>query len=66
MRKRETGLSKAQRLVREGEAIVIRQRTLVLELGDNIKQAEELLKTFEATLKTLRKDLLATERREKN
>lgn len=58
--KGETELGKAEQLVREGQSIVMRQRTLVLALAkdqQNIKEAEQLLATFEATLNDLRKEL---------
>ena len=58
--KDETKLGLAERLVREGESLVVRQRTLVLELAkdqQSVKDAEELLRTFEKTLTDLRKDL---------
>jgi hypothetical protein len=58
--KGETELGRAEQLVREGQSIVMRQRTLVLALAkdqQNIKEAEQLLATFEATLNDLRKEL---------
>ena len=63
--KSETLLGKAERLVREGQSIVMRQRTVVLALAkeqQNIKEAERLLATFEATLNDLRKELYGINR----
>ncbi len=65
MAKTETKLGAAERLVREGESIVVRQRTLVLELAkdqQSITAAEELLRTFEKTLTDLRKELYRVKR----
>jgi hypothetical protein len=58
--KGETQLGRAEQLVREGQSIVMRQRTLVLALAkdqQNVKEAERLLAAFEATLNDLRKEL---------
>ena len=65
MAKTETKLGAAERLVREGESIVVRQRTLVLELANDqqsITAAEKLFKTFEKTLTELRKELYRIKR----
>jgi len=59
-------LGTAEQLVREGESIVMRQRTVVLGLAkdkQSIKEAEGLLKSFEETLNDLRKELYRIKRR---
>ncbi|MFL6689302.1 MAG: hypothetical protein ACJ8IR_03805 [Alphaproteobacteria bacterium] len=63
--KGETELGAAERLVREGESIVVRQRTLLLELAkdqQSVTAAEELLKAFAKTLTDLRKELYRVKR----
>ena len=63
--KGESELGTAERLVREGESIVVRQRTVVLGLArdqQSIKEAEALLKRFEETLNDLRKELYRIKR----